>query len=70
MSNYKKNMNLTDEQKILINKILKMNNMKTESLVEATAKSRKEDSKDQIIKRQKEILNRKIVEEKSYMKEN
>ena len=56
----KKNQNeLTTEQQQLVNNVLNMENLKVESLVEATLKV-KNSSKQEIEKKQKEILDKKI----------
>ena len=55
----KKNQNeLTTEQQQLVNNVLNMENLKVESLVEATLKV-KNSSKQEIEKKQKEILDKK-----------
>ena len=54
--------NLTAKQQQLVNEILNRKQLGLESLVEATLKSGKNDTKEEIIKKQKEILSRKEKE--------
>ena len=54
--------NLTAKQQQLVNEILNRKQLGLESLVEATLKSDKNDTKEEIIKKQKEILSRKEKE--------
>ena len=51
--------NLTAKQQQLVNEILNRKQLGLESLVEATLESDKNDTKEEIIKKQKEILSRK-----------
>ena len=65
----KKNQNeLTTEQQQLVNNVLNMENSKVESLVEATLEA-KNSSKQEIEKKQKEILDKKI-KDKNILREN
>ena len=54
--------NLTAKQQQLVNEILNRKQLELESLVEATLKSDKNDTKEEIIKKQKEILSKKEKE--------
>ena len=54
--------NLTAKQQQLVNEILNRKQLGLESLVEATLKSGKNDTKEEIMKKQKEILSRKEKE--------
>ena len=66
----KKNQNeLTTEQQQLVNNVLNMENLKVESLVEATLKV-KNSSKQEIEKKQKEILDKKIKDIKKKKRKN
>lgn len=62
--------NLTAEQQQLVNEILNRKQLEVESLVEATLKSDKNDTKEEIVKKQKEILNKKVKENEEKIAKN